>query len=121
MYIGNIQIESGAMIKFVNPGYKTIIRTNGQCIWRFIITNENKNLVAKGFKLIQGSSLDMFIEGDWAGTIFAKNAHLVVGQTQKLMYGRFIANTIVIYQNSIIYRVDFAPITNIFDIAYNYK
>lgn len=119
IYIGSIQIESGAIVEFTEPGYKTIIRTNGKCIWRASIINENKELVAQGVKLIQYSSKDMFIEGDWAGTIFAKDAHLVMGQTQKFMYGRFLANTIVIHQNSIIYSVNFNPTFKSLDIALN--
>ncbi|WP_297699514.1 PDZ domain-containing protein [uncultured Fibrobacter sp.] len=90
MKIGVIQLESGSSIEFTNPGQGTIIWTNGKTLWKTSIVNENQELVARDFKLIQLSDKDMFIEGDWAGTIHAAKADLIMGQTNKLMYGRFV-------------------------------
>lgn len=109
--VGDIQFESGSAITFTNPGRRTILDAEGTTVWRATITNEDKELVAKGFKLIQNSDNIVNIEGDWAGTIHAAMSRLIMGQTKKTMYGRFLANAITIHQESKIYRVDFDPIT----------
>ena len=108
--VGDIQFESGSTITFTNPGQRTVLHADGSTIWRTTVSNADKELVAKGFKLIQYSDKNVNIEGDWAGTIHAARSSLVMGQTNKLMYGRFLARLVTIHQESTIYRVDFAPI-----------
>ncbi|WP_295070949.1 hypothetical protein [uncultured Fibrobacter sp.] len=117
MKIGMIQLESGSSIEFTNPGQGTIIWTNGKTLWKTSIVNENQELVARGFKLIQLSDKDMFIEGDWAGTIHAAKADLIMGQTKKLMYGRFVGKNVTFHQNTRVYRVDFDPIVSVLDVV----
>ncbi|MCQ2109837.1 MAG: hypothetical protein MJZ05_13880 [Fibrobacter sp.] len=110
MAAGTIQFEPGSVINFTNPGEETILYTEGKILWKTKIANEDQELVAKGFKLVQTSDKETFIEGDWAGTIFAPKSDLVMGQTKKLMYGRFLGKAVTMHQNSRIYRVDFNPI-----------
>jgi hypothetical protein len=109
MAIGNIQLESGSKILFSEPGRETIIHLNGSTIWRSKTLNDNLELVAKGFKIIQHSSETMIIEGEWAGTIFAPNADLILGQSSKTLYGRFLGNNITVHQYATIYNVNFNP------------
>lgn len=111
IYVGNIQFESGSTITFTNPGQQTILHADGTTIWRAVISNEDKELVARGFKLIQYSNKSINIEGDWAGTIHAARSRLVMGQAKKMIYGRFLASYVSMHQQSRIYRVDFDPIT----------
>jgi Zn/Cd-binding protein ZinT len=115
--VGNIQFESGSTITFTNPGRQTDFYADGNMIWRTTISNEDKELVAKGFRLIQLSDKNVNIEGDWAGTIHAARSSLVMGQTNKLMYGRFLAKLVTMHQHSRIYRVDFDPITQSMNLA----
>lgn len=117
IHIGRIQFESGSTIVFTNPGQETVIFTEGSTIWRTKIANEDLELVAKGFKLVQWSDQRLNIEGDWAGTIHAARASLVMGQAKKLMYGRFLGKLVTMHQESRIYRVDFAPIDPYTNIA----
>ena len=114
---GKLQLESGSTIVFTNPGQETILYMEGSMIWRTTIANEDKELVAKGFKLIQLANQRMNIEGDWAGTIHAARSPLVMGQTKKMMYGRFLAKSVTMHQQSRIYRVDFAPINPYANVA----
>lgn len=109
MNINNIQLESGSRVEFVSPGNKTIINTKGNVIWRARTSNENLEDVARGFKLIQHGSESMIIEGLWAGTIIAPNADLVLGQSNKLLYGKFLGKSIDVHQYSTVYGVKFAP------------
>lgn len=110
MIAGTIQLDAGSVINFTNPGEETQLYTRGRVLWRTKIANEDQELVARGFKLVQTGDKDTFIEGDWAGTIFAPKSDLVMGQTKKIMYGRFLGKGVTMHQNSLIYRVDFDPI-----------
>lgn len=115
--VGDIQFESGSAITFTNPGRTTVLDAEGNTIWRATITNEDKELVARGFKFIQNSDKKVNIEGDWAGTIHAARSSLVMGQAKKIMYGRFLAKLVTMHQQSRIYRVDFDPITQSTNLA----
>ena len=124
MSVGTLQIEAGAKVEFVNPGYETILHVNGTCIWRGdilpfgntsssveveFISNRLK-LIAEGFKLVQHDSATIFIEGLWAGTIFAPQAELVLGQANKEIYGRFLGHGITLHQYARMIAVKFAPL-----------
>ena len=67
--------------------------------------------IAQGFKLVHHGNEPLFIEGDWAGTIFAPKAKLVLGQAKKEIYGRFVGNGITVHQYASLYAVPFAPET----------
>ena len=109
MFVGNIQLESGSWVQFAEPGKRTVIHANGSTIWRSKSLNDDLVKVAKGFMLVQHSSELMFVEGQWAGTIFAPNADLILGQVYKTLYGRFLANNVSVHQYSTVYNVDFNP------------
>lgn len=115
--IRKIQFETGSSIEFTSPGQKTVVWSDEKILWKASIKNNDLEKVARGFKLIQLSDKDLFIEGDWAGTIHAANASLIMGQTQKRMFGRFVARLITIHQNSLIYRVDFDPIVSTLELV----
>ncbi|MDD5943419.1 hypothetical protein [Fibrobacter sp.] len=63
IYVGNIQLESGSQLEFLEPGKETVIHAEGSFIWRASLLNEDKALVARGFKLIQYGEHPMFVEG----------------------------------------------------------
>ena len=110
MIVGDIQLESGSRVEFVEPGKRTILHANGSVIWRSWTLNDNLIQVAKGFMLVQHGSETMFVEGQWAGTIFAPNADLVLGQSYKKIYGRFLGNNVAVHQYSSVYNVNFSPV-----------
>ena len=118
MYVGNIQLESGSQLEFLESGKETVIHAEGAFLWRASLVNEDKNLVARGFKLIQYGEQPVFVEGDWAGTIHAAKAQLILGQTVKNVYGRFLGNGVTVHQNTDVYRVDFNPIQQSIEISF---
>lgn len=109
MFVENIRLESGSKVHFVNPGQKTILHLNGSAIWRAQNTNENLVHAAKGFMLVQHGSEAMTVEGMWAGTIFAPNADLILGQSSKKLYGRFLGKNITVHQYATVRHVKFEP------------
>ncbi|MDD5943878.1 hypothetical protein [Fibrobacter sp.] len=118
IYVGNIQLESGSLLEFLEPGKETVIHAEGSFLWRTTLMNEDRALVARGFKLIQYGEQPMFVEGQWAGTIHAIRAHLILGQTIKELHGRFLGNMVTVHQNTDVYRVDFNPIQSTLEISF---
>ena len=62
--------------------------------------------------LVQHGNETMTIEGQWAGTIFAPNADLILGQSFKVLYGRFLGKNVTVHQYSTIYSIEYNPIDN---------
>jgi choice-of-anchor A domain-containing protein len=60
----------------------------------------------------------VFIQSDFAGTIVAPNAEVVVGQSGKNFYGAIYAKSIVIHQNTRITWVPFVSQQNNSVVAY---
>ena len=110
--IGNIQLESGSKVLFINPGMQTILHLHGGVIWRARTLNDDLEKVAKGFKLIQHGSETMKLEGMWADTIFAPNVDLVLGQSSKKLYGRFLGKNVTVHQYTQVYGIPFVPEMN---------
>ena len=52
----------------------------------------------------------LYIEGLWAGTIYAPKAKLVLGQANKTIYGRFVGNGIAVHQYAKLYSVCWNPV-----------
>ncbi len=111
MYAENIQLESGSRVQFINPGQSTVLHLNGSVIWRAHNQNEDLEQVAKGFMLVQYGNETMTVEGMWAGTIFAPNADLILGQSNKKLYGRFLGRNISVHQYATVYSISFNPET----------
>ncbi len=109
MHAENIQLESGSKVQFISPGQRTVLHLNGSVIWRARSQNEDMEQVAKGFMLIQHGSETMTVEGMWAGTIFAPNANLILGQSNKKLYGRFLGKDITVHQYAAVYSINFNP------------
>lgn len=109
MFVGNVQLESGAKIQFIHPGRRTVLHVNGTVIWRAFNLDDDLEQVAKDFKLIQHGSETMTVEGMWAGTIFAPKANLILGQSSKKLYGRFLGNNVTVHQYATVYHVEFKP------------
>ena len=117
-----LQIDANATIRFAEPGKGTVLHTNGQIIWHTYNSESTSNTqywinVAKGFKLAHHSSQKFYLEGMWAGTIYAPKAKVVLGQVTKTIYGRVLARDVVVHQFAKVYRVDFKP-TDALQVSY---
>ena len=117
-----LQIDANATIRFAEPGKGTVLHTNGQIIWHTYNSEPTSNTqywinVAKGFKLAHHSSQKFYLEGMWAGTIYAPKAKVILGQVTKTIYGRVLARGVVVHQFAKVYRVDFNP-TDALQVSY---
>ena len=109
--VNNLQLEPGSKIEFKAPGNETTLQVNGNVIWR---TEIEKNVplenIARGFRLAYYGTEKLFIEGDWAGFIYAPNAKIVLGQTKyKTIYGQILGNGISVHQYAKIFKVVYKP------------
>ncbi len=108
--VNSLQLDAGAIVNFVKPGFSTILHVNEKIQWNTSIENQNIDVVARGFKLYYYGSERFFVHGVWAGTLIAPNAKLVLGQTQnKKIYGQFYGKGVTVHQYSKIFRVPFNP------------
>ena len=60
----------------------------------------------------------VIVEGYWAGTIYAARAPLILGQTVKNVYGRFLGKGVTVHQNTYVYRIDFNPVQLHLDVSF---
>ena len=110
IHVGNISLESGSKVEFLNPGRETVIIADGSLNWSAQIVNSDLQTVAKGFKLIEYAPGNIHIEGNWAGTIHARWCDLALERIQRNAYGSFVAKKIYLGNGLTIYRVHFSPI-----------
>lgn len=119
MFLGDLQIESGAKINYINQGQPIIMHSKGSVLWKGKIETQGLNAlgirnrlvtIASQFKFIYHGENPLIIEGEWAGTIFAPNAKLILGQAEKKFYGRFLGNGITVHQYASLYSVPFQEV-----------
>lgn len=112
---GLLQVEAGATIEYLNPGEKTVLYLDGKLKWQATSSNELDDAdywgrVARGFMLVLHKSETTYIEGNFAGTLYAPLSKIIMGQTKKIYYGRILARDITVHQYTKIFRVDFNPV-----------
>ena len=80
-------------------------------IWRTEFErNAPLEAIAQGLRLAYYGSKKVFVEGEWAGFIYAPNAKIVLGQAgYKTVYGQVLANGITVHQKTKIFRVEYKP------------
>ena len=78
---------------------------------------QDSTIIARGVMLMQHGSETMFIEGEWAGTILAPNADLVLGQSNKIVYGRFAGKNVTVHQYAMVKIVPFNP-TELYEVVF---
>lgn len=104
VYVGNLQLEAGSHVRFVNQSQNTVLYVKDSVIWKSdfgYVTGRGftYDFPAQNFKFIYSGSKCVFFETNWYGTIIAPNAKIVLGQShEKDLYGQFYANEIVVHQ-----------------------
>lgn len=109
--VNNLQLEPGSKIEFESPGMETTLQVNDNVIWRTEFErNAPLEAIAQGLRLAYYGSKKVFVEGEWAGFIYAPNAKIVLGQAgYKTVYGQVLANGITVHQKTKIFRVEYKP------------
>lgn len=113
----NLQLEPGAKVVFDNLDGCTVLHVAGDVLWKTKANTPTTDMaywsqVASRFKLVSHTSKPIYIEGQWGGTIYNPLGKIVIGQAEKLIYGRFLAKKIEQHQYSKLFRVDFVKNPN---------
>lgn len=123
VYVGDLQLDAGSLIKFSKPLYETNLHVKGEFIWRgnfSLYYQIGLESLARGFRLFYYGDKRIFFDTNWYGTIIAPNAKIILGQTNaKELYGQFYANEIVIHQYAHLTIVHFDPNKDKLEYAFN--
>ena len=98
----------GAGSKLYVPAEGDVVfRVGNDFQWNGIVVTDNMVSAAQHIKIYYYGTNRVFIQTDFAGTIVAPNAEVVVGQSGKNFYGAIYAKSIVVHQNTKITWVPF--------------
>lgn len=113
----NLQLEPEAKVVFDNLDGSTVLHIAGDVLWKTKANTPTTDMaywsqVASRFKLVSHTSKPIFIDGQWGGTIYNPFGTTVMGQSQKFVYGRFLARKFELHQYTKLFRVDFVKNPN---------
>ena len=105
-------LDDASKIQFAKPGESTLLIVTDKIDWRPTCLNDDREKVARGFKLVTFTQDRLFVYGSaWTGTLYAPNTYIVLGQaSNKVVYGRILGDVVIIHQTTVIHRVDYDPI-----------
>ena len=112
--LGSLKFQYGA--KLYAPTKSVTFYIGNDFQWNGTIVTNDMISAAKHIKIVYYGSDRVYIQTDFAGTIIAPNAEVVVGQSGKNFYGAIYAKSIVVHQNTKITWVPFVE-TKIDSIA----
>ncbi len=105
--LGALEFQSGS--RFLAPAESVIFHVGENFQWNGIIVADDMISAAKHIMVYYHGTNRVFIQTDFAGTIIAPNAEVVVGQSGKNFTGAIYAKSIVVHQNAKITWVPFVP------------
>ena len=103
--LGSLKFQYGA--KLYAPTKSVTFYIGNDFQWNGTIVADDMISAAKHIKIVYYGTERVYIQTDFAGTIIAPNAEVVVGQSGKNFYGAIYAKSIVVHQNTKITWVPF--------------
>lgn len=113
---GSLRFQNGA--KMYAPTESVVFHIGNDFQWNGTIETNDMISAAQRIMVYYYGTNRVFIQSDFAGTIVAPNAEVVVGQSGKNFYGAIYAKSIVIHQNTRITWVPFVSQQNNSVVAY---
>lgn len=113
---GALRFQNGA--KMYAPTESVVFHIGNDFQWNGTIETNDMISAAQRIMVYYYGTNRVFIQSDFAGTIVAPNAEVVVGQSGKNFYGAIYAKSIVIHQNTRITWVPFVSQQNNSIVAY---
>lgn len=112
----SLRFQNGA--KMYAPTESVVFHIGNDFQWNGAIETNDMISAAQRIMVYYYGTNRVFIQSDFAGTIVAPNAEVVVGQSGKNFYGAIYAKSIVIHQNTRITWVPFVSQQNNSVVAY---
>ena len=114
----SLQFQSGAKLNILSGSLELHVGKNFQ--WNGEIVAESMIKAAQNIIVYYYGTETVYIQTNFAGTIIAPNAEVVVGQAHgKRYYGTIFAKRIVLHQNTIFTWVPYSPSVYESIMAYN--
>lgn len=106
--IGSLQFQAGAKLNVLSGSLEMHVGNNFQ--WNGEIVAESMIKAAQNIIIYYYGTETVYVQTNFAGTIVAPNAEVVIGQAYgKKYYGAIFAKRIVVHQNTIFTWVPYAP------------
>lgn len=106
--LGSLKFQYGA--KLHAPTESVILHIGNDFQWNGTIVADDMISAAQHIKIIYYGTNRVYVQTNFAGTIIAPNAEVIVGQSGKNFYGAIYAKSITIHQNTNITWVGFDSI-----------
>lgn len=103
----SMQFQTGAKLNVLSGGLELHVGDNFQ--WNGTIVAEDMVKAAQNIIVYYYGTETVYVQMNFAGTIIAPNAEVVIGQAGKRYYGSVFAKSIVVHQNTIFTWVPYAP------------
>ena len=103
--LGSLKFQYGA--KLYAPSESVVLHIGNDFQWNGVVVTDDMVSAAQHIKIYYYGTNRVFVQTDFAGTIIAPNAEVVVGQSGKNFYGAIYAKSIVVHQNTKITWVPF--------------
>lgn len=103
--MGSLKFQNGATL--YAPNESAIFHIGNDFQWNGTVETDDMISAAQHIMVYYYGTNRVFVQTDFAGTIIAPNAEVVVGQSGKNFYGAIFAKSIVVHQNTKITWVPF--------------
>ena len=105
LFVGSLKFQNGATL--YAPNESAIFHIGNDFQWNGTVETDDMISAAQHIMVYYYGTNRVFVQTDFAGTIIAPNAEVVVGQSGKNFYGSVFAKSIVVHQNTKITWVPF--------------
>lgn len=105
LFVGSLKFQNGATL--YAPNESAIFHIGNDFQWNGTVETDDMISAAQHIMVYYYGTNRVFVQTDFAGTIIAPNAEVVVGQSGKNFYGAIFAKSIVVHQNTKITWVPF--------------
>ena len=117
LHLGSLKFQYGA--KLYAPPENIVFHIGDDFQWNGTVVADDMVSAAQHILVYYFGTNRVFVQTNFAGTIIAPNAEVVVGQSGKRFYGAIYAKSIVIHQNTRFIWVPFVPVQTNNAIAWN--
>lgn len=107
--VGSLKFQHGSKL-YVPAEGDVVFHVGNDFQWNGTVETNDMISAAQHVMIYYYGVNRVFVQTDFAGTIVAPNAEVVVGQSGKNFYGAIYAKSIVVHQNAKITWVPFAPL-----------
>ena len=114
---GSLKFQANSNLVVPAEG-NVILHVGDEFQWNGVVVADDMIAAAQKILVYYYGTKTVHIQSNFAGTIIAPNAHVIVGQSGKHYYGAIFAKSIVVHQDTKITWVPFVPQQNNSVLAY---